>query len=124
MATAPALEQWNSIVERGTRRASKRNQVALPVLVAILGQSHRASLINLSQGGALIETDAQLYPGDRIDFRCGSIEVVAHVLRSAGNRYGLSFATEIPDKDVREQMLRASFLSDRRSSRIGLLSAV
>ncbi len=124
MATAFALEQWNSIIERGTRRASRRNSVALPVLVAVLGQSHRASLVNLSQGGALIETDAQLYPGDRIDFRCGSIEVVASVLRNAGNRYGLKFETEIPDKDVREQMLRASFLSDRRNAREGTLSAV
>jgi hypothetical protein len=117
MASSAAIDHGRTSFRSGPRRTNRRASVALPVLVHILGQSHRASLQNLSERGAKIETDARLRRGDELLFRCGAIEVRAKVAWQNGNEAGLEFCTTVSEKDIREQILRGDSLANRRISR-------
>ena len=99
------------------RRTTRRSPAALPVLIHFMGRSHSAKLRNLSQGGAMIETEVRLFRGDEIDFKCGGIDVRARVVWHSGASFGLQFCKPVADKDLQDQILRADFLADRRNGR-------
>jgi hypothetical protein len=82
-----------------------------------MGRSHSAKLRNLSEGGAMVEADIRLFCGDEVDFKCGGIDVQARVVWHAGTSFGLQFRVPIQEKDLQDQILRASFLADRRRGR-------
>jgi hypothetical protein len=99
------------------RRSDRRSPASLPILIQLLGRSHSAKLRNLSQGGAMIETDLRLFSGDEIDFRCGGIDVRARIVWHVGSSFGLQFISPVSEKDVLDQIHRADYLADRRNLR-------
>lgn len=117
MASQATLQERFLATGGKTRRGARRSQAALPVLVHLMGRSHSARLRNLSQGGAMIETEARLLHGDEIAFRCGGIDVRARVVWQSGTCFGLQFCSLVPERDLRAQILRADFLADRRTAR-------
>ena len=117
MASNAALPDRVRVQGGEIRRDARRSPAALPVLVHLMGRSHSAKLRNLSQGGAMIETDLRLLHGDEIAFKCGGIDVRARVVWQSGTCFGLQFCSPIPERDLRAQILRADFLADRRTSR-------
>jgi hypothetical protein len=102
------------------RRSGRRSPASLPILIHLMGRSHSAKLRNLSQGGAMIETDLRLFSGDEIDFKCGGIDVRARIVWHVGASFGLQFISPVAEKDVIDQILRAEFLADRRNLRKAL----
>ena len=120
MATSAALRTAPQLMRMEIARTSRRSAATLPVLVQFLGRSHSASLRNLSQGGAMIETDARVYVGDEVDFRCGAIDTRAKVVWQAGKSLGLQFLRPVPEKAIREQLLRADYLAHRRNAKVAL----
>lgn len=117
MARYAAVEGAPAVRRINIRRSTRRSPAALPVLVHFMGRSHSAKLRNLSQGGAMIEADIRLFCGDELDFKCGGIDVRARIIWHTGTSFGLQFCTPIPEKDLRDQILRADFLAERRSTR-------
>lgn len=117
MASNAALQERLRVPGGEVRRGARRSPAALPVLVHLMGRSHSARLRNLSQGGAMIETDLRLLRGDEIAFKCGGIDVRARVVWQSGTCFGLQFCSPVPERDLRAQILRADFLADRRTTR-------
>jgi hypothetical protein len=72
----------------------------------------------------MVESEARLFRGDEIDFRCGAIDVRARVVWHSGTSFGLQFCAPVDEKDVREQLLRAGHLADRRNARRNGLAAL
>lgn len=74
------------------RKRKLRVEIELPVTVSFLGQNHPATVRNLSQQGALIETDVRLALAQMLRIKSAYLpEIRAKVRWRRDNRYGLVF---------------------------------
>lgn len=93
-------------------RGGNRHRLSKPsVRIAHEGAEHQAELVNLSDGGAMIETSVTPRLWDRIDLHLGEDDLIECAVRwLKGNRIGLEFAHETRidcPADERTALLRA-----------------
>lgn len=93
------------------RRRSRRTSVLVPAMV-VVGENNPfpARVLNLSTTGALLESRADLDPGELVTFTCGTIKSIATVVWCAGDALGVTFPGDLDPDDVRRQVDRTAAL--------------
>jgi len=91
-----------------------RTSLTVPVLVERAGGPCSARLCNLSEGGALIETQARLTVGEHVTVNCGWVEVQGVIAWESDHFSGIEFDTPLEEIDVARQILRSNAVAHRR----------
>jgi len=93
-----------------------RTVLAVPVLIETSSGPRSARLCNLSEGGAMIETQALLEPGERVTIRGGSVAAEGIIAWEEDNFLGIEFDRPLEEVDVARQILRSSAVAHRRQA--------
>jgi PilZ domain-containing protein len=72
------MQHW---VEELDRRRSARHRHATECELLLAGRTHAATVVDLSQGGVYVESDAPVWPGAMVRLRLRDLERYALVLR-------------------------------------------
>lgn len=84
-------------------RAWARESVLLPVMVEGFGGKHPAHILDIADGGAMIETDAVLRRGSTIVLGCGTVDASGVIVWDGAGRYGLKFSPVVRKADITNQ---------------------
>lgn len=101
------------------RRAYPRVSVALPAFLQAGGERHFVQILDLSAGGAKLSCAASFATGAAITLDCGTLSRAATVRWQNGKQLGLSFDSELDERDVAALAGRSTALAARMDSRIG-----
>jgi hypothetical protein len=75
------------------RRAFLREPVRLPSSLMVGSREFKCLVVDLAQGGALIEGPADVSEGDQVVLRmAGQRDITAHVVRTTMTGFALAFA--------------------------------
>ena len=88
-------------------RAAPRLRLSLPIFITINGKRHNALLCDLSSGGAMILTSADLILGMNIEFHCGTICAPGTVVWQRRSGSGIKFNTQICHWRLEEAVLQS-----------------
>lgn len=100
------------------RREADRLSVILPAFLESDGQKYNARLINLAQGGALIEVFAPMTLNSIVALHCGAMVARAAVVWAKDLRVGVKFEAPLTDAEVSEQVFRTALIASRRHLRL------
>lgn len=102
------------------RRASERTSVLVPSSILHGDRCYTATLLNIVESGALLETSAPLGLRERFILRCGSLVVEGIVVWQTDRTVGARFADPITTTQVSEQARRtAGLLARQRCKTVG-----
>jgi len=93
------------------RRAFPRVEVALPAFLQAAGGRHAVQMIDLSAGGAKLTSSISLASGTAVTLDCGTFERPAVVRWQEGKFLGLSFDSELNDREMSALVDRSEALS-------------
>ena len=79
-------------------------KLSLPIFVILAGKRHNALLRDLSPGGAMIVTSADLMLGMKIEFHCGTICAPGTVAWQLRRGSGIKFDTQISQRRLDEEI--------------------
>lgn len=102
-----------------TPRKATRSSVGLPALIVHLSERHSAKLLNLSCGGAMIESTVSVRANDQIMLTCGMIEARGRVAWTKDGLFGIEFHSPLEEHHIVQQLCRSNALIMRRSVRLG-----
>jgi hypothetical protein len=88
-------------------RAAPRLRLSLPIFITINGKRHNALLCDLSSGGAMILTPADLILGMNIELHCGTICAPGTVVWQRRSGSGIKFNTQICQRRLEEGVLQS-----------------
>lgn len=102
-----ALEQIRlSLDATGPRRPAESRSVSdgCPAAIGMRDRQYSARVLNLAQGGALIETFAPLLARSALKLRCGTCIVATTVVWRISDRLGINFDAPLTEAQVVEQV--------------------
>jgi hypothetical protein len=99
------------------RRAFPRVSVALPAFLDAAGERHSVQMLDLSAGGAKLDCPVTLVAGAGVTLDCGTFERPATVRWQEGRFLGLSFESELNDREMMALVGRSDALSAWRVRR-------
>jgi hypothetical protein len=103
----------HDIDEGDRKRRNKRSLVLLAAKVRTKGGEIEVRLRNLSQKGALLETDFPPKVGTELVFERGETNVKARVAWVSDHRFGIEFDTPIEESEVLVHVGRAKPMPTR-----------
>ena len=103
----PATEQGSF----EDRRAFPRVAVALPAFLDAAGSRHAVQMIDLSAGGAKLNCPISLTSGTAVTLDCGTFGRPAVVRWQKDGFVGLSFDSELNDREMSALVDRSAALS-------------
>lgn len=109
MASSVPAKQGSDSFE--DRRAFPRVSVALPAFLQAAGGRHAVQMLDLSAGGAKLNCAISLSSGTAVSLDCGTFERPAIVRWQDGRFLGLSFETELNDREMAALIERSNALS-------------
>lgn len=75
------------------RRAAQRHIVRVPSTIAVGDRNFQCLVVDLAQGGALVEAPAPVSEGDHVVLRlAGQQDITARVVRTTETGFALAFA--------------------------------
>jgi hypothetical protein len=75
------------------RRAAPRHVVHLPSTITVGERTYRCLVVDLAQGGAVVDAPAPVSEGDRVVLRlAGQQDITARVVRTTETGFALAFA--------------------------------
>lgn len=95
------------------RRAYPRVPVALPGFLQANGERHHVQILDLSAGGAKLNCPVGLASGTAVVLDCGTLGRAAVVRWQNGELIGLSFDSELDERDVSALIDRSKALAAR-----------
>lgn len=98
------------------RRTAERQSVEVAAIVSVGARDYTAKVLNIVEGGAMIETAAPLLVSSAISVGCGSISTDAVVVWKKFGRVGVRFLVPLAYHQLTEQVLRSRALEARRTS--------
>ena len=101
-----------------TPRKGPRSPVGLPALIVHSSERHSAKLVNLSCGGALIESTVSVRTDDQVMLTCGMIEARGRVAWTKAGQFGIEFHNPLEEGHIVQQLGRSDALLLRRSVRL------
>ena len=99
------------------RRAFPRVSVALPAFLQAAGERHSVQMLDLSAGGAKLDCPIRLVIGTSVTLDCGTFERPATARWQEGRFLGLSFDSELNDREMMALVDRSDALSAWRERR-------
>ena len=93
------------------RRAFPRVEVALPAFLEAVGSRHAVQMLDLSAGGAKLNCILSLASGAGVTLDCGTFSRPAVVRWQKDGFVGLSFDSELNDREMSALVERSSALS-------------
>ena len=107
-SSVPATQGTDSFEDR---RAFPRVSVALPAFLQAAGERHSVQMIDLSAGGAKLNCSCRLASGTAVALDCGTFERRGIVRWQDGAFLGLSFDSELDDREMAALVDRSAALS-------------
>lgn len=95
------------------RRAHARVAVAMPAFLQAGGERHSVQILDLSAGGAKLNSQLRLDVGTAVTLDCGTLSRSAEVRWQDGPLVGLCFDSELDDREVRALIARSTALAAR-----------
>lgn len=111
MASSAALPEDSG--PHADRRAYPRVPVAMPAFLQANGERHHVQVLDLSAGGAKLNCALSLPSGTAVTLDCGSIGRSATVRWQNGDLVGVSFDSELDERDVTALIDRSKALAAR-----------
>lgn len=99
------------------RRAYPRVPVALPAFLQANGERHAVQLLDLSPGGAKLDSPVSLPNGTAVVLDCGTLGRAAVVRWQSAGILGLCFESELDPRDVSALVARSEALAAWRKTR-------
>lgn len=99
------------------RRLYPRVPVALPAFLQVDGERLSAQLLDLSSGGAKVSCPEGVPVGTKLILDCGTLGRSAVVRWQDGSMLGLSFDSELDERDVSGLFERSKALAARMKTR-------
>lgn len=99
------------------RRVYPRVEVALPAFLQANGERHAVQVLDLSPGGAKLDTPVNLQTGTAVILDCGTLNRSAVVRWQSAEVLGLSFDSELDAREVSALITRSKALAAWRKSR-------
>lgn len=100
-----------------SRRAYPRFEVALPAFLLVEGERSFVRLLDLSAGGAKLDCQASLPTGTSVMLDCGMLCRAAVVRWKNDGVLGISFETELDERDLFALVERSRALATRMKPR-------
>jgi hypothetical protein len=91
--------------------------VALPAFLQAGGERHFVQILDLSAGGAKLSCSTDLRTGTAITLDCGTLSRAATVRWQNGEQLGLSFDSELDERDLTALAGRSTALAARMETR-------
>jgi hypothetical protein len=113
---APSAQDKDPFADR---RASPRVPVALPAFVQADGERHSVQLLDLSAGGAKLICSFKLSTGTAVTLDCGTLARTAVVRWQNEGVLGMSFDSELDEREILALMRRSKALAAWRKDRDG-----
>lgn len=95
------------------RRAYPRVPVALPAFLQAEGERRSVQILDLSAGGAKLNSPAGLAVGTAVTLHCGTLSRGAVVRWQEGDLVGICFDSELDDREVSALAGRSTALAAR-----------
>ena len=108
------MDQTSAV--RREQRAYRRMPVKLAASLELAFEQQNARLLNLSRGGALVETSKQPNAGSSVILNCGALRTRAKIVWTAGEKIGVRFLDPIPETAVEEQTRRSAAAATARQN--------
>ena len=99
------------------RRAHPRVSVALPAFLQVDGQRHSVQVLDLSAGGAKLDGPVAIAAGASVTLDCGTFGRTAIVRWQNGAVVGVSFDSELDDRELAALLERSNALSALMNTR-------
>ena len=93
------------------RRLHPRVPVALPAFLQAGGERHQVQILDLSAGGAKLSSALSLATGTAVTLDCGTLCRPAVVRWQNGGMVGISFDTQLDDRDIAGLAVRSKALA-------------
>lgn len=113
-STAPSTQDHDPFADR---RAHPRVSVALPAFLEANGARHSVQMLDLSAGGVRLNCPASLSIGTAVMLDCGTFGRGAVCRWQNGEYLGLSFDSELNEREMAALVDRSSALTARRKTR-------
>ena len=95
------------------RRLHQRVEVALPAFLQVDLERHFVQVVDVSNGGARLTSSEQFPAGTEVILDCGTLSRSAVVRWQNAEFLGLSFDSELEDREVKAIIVRSHALTDR-----------
>jgi hypothetical protein len=99
------------------RRAYPRVSVALPAFLQARGERNFVQILDVSAGGAKLSCSVTLSSGTAVTLDCGMLSRAATVRWQNGEQLGLSFDSELDERDLTALAGRSTALAARMETR-------
>jgi len=99
------------------RRVYPRVPVALPAFLQASGERHAVQILDLSPGGAKLDSSASLPTGTAVTLDCGTLGRTAVVRWNSAGVMGICFDRELDGRDVAALIARSRALDARIKTR-------
>ena len=99
------------------RRAYPRVPVALPAFLQANGERHSVQILDVSAGGAKLDSPATLAAGTPVVLDCGALARAAVVRWQNGAALGLCFDSELDARELSTLADRSKALATRMQTR-------
>lgn len=109
-SSVPSAEDRASYEDR---RLHPRMTVALPAFLKTEDERHFVQILDLSRGGAKLNCLASIVSGTVVTLDCGTLGRSAVVRWQEGAFLGLSFESELGDREIAALMNRSTALASR-----------
>jgi len=93
--------------------------VALPAFLQGRGERHSVQILDLSAGGAKLNCAADLPAGTAVMLECGTVRRKAVIRWQTGPVLGLSFDSNLDERDVSALAKRSTALAGRMKAAVG-----
>lgn len=113
-SSAPSPQDRDPFADR---RVHPRVPVALPAFLDTGGRRHSVQMLDLSAGGVKLNCSASLSAGSTVMLDCGTFGRAAVVRWQNGEFLGLSFESELNDREMAALIDRSSALTARMKTR-------
>lgn len=111
---APAPQDSDPFADR---RAYPRVSVALPAFLQVRGERNFVQILDVSAGGAKLSCSVALSSGTAVTLDCGMLSRAATVRWQNGEQLGLSFDSELDERELAALAGRSSALAARMETR-------
>lgn len=93
------------------KRSKERLEVDIPVVITTILTSEEATIVNLSEGGALI-TGANVLQGKRIQIDYEGQTVYGTIAWAEPDRFGVRFPFSLSDGPLYERLMQAKMMKN------------